>query len=853
MERRKLTKEDIDKVRDIEGFPIGKDEDIIALSDAPYYTACPNPFIADFIKENGKPYDEATDDYHREPFAADVSEGKNDPLYTAHTYHTKVPYKAIINYILHYTKPGDVILDGFCGTGMAGIAATACGNISEAGKYMYKSKLGDVEFGKRRSVLIDLSPAATHISNRYNASFDIDALEDEFVQLQSYLSNECSWMYKTKHASISGQTALINDEQYGSINYTVWSDLMICPHCGHEFLFWDVAVDRKDKKLLDRFHCPQCNAQISKRECSLSKELVLDDLTGETVSIPRQKPVLIYYTTSSGKRCEKAPDEEDMNVIEQINNLKIPYWFPRDIIPAGDKTQEAINKGIVRADYFYQKRNLYCLALLWNHASEQMKFVITAFILRATKMNKVHIHNFLFGGGGWNAGYLTGVIYFPSLSVETSVFELFNDRVTTIKNAFSSYPLDYSNAIVSTQSTSDLRNVPANSIDYIFTDPPFGDNLMYSELSYIWECWLKVKTNTTDEAIINRTQNKRLSSYQDTMTRCFTEYARVLKPNRWLTVEFHNSKNAVWNAIQASLSRAGFIIADVRTLDKNQGSFNQVKGATQAIKQDLVISAYKPQEAFVRKFIENAGTEATAWDFVNQHLTNLPVVVVKDSRIEIITERQAYLLFDRMVAYHIMNGIPVPIDASDFYRGLDTRYMKRDTMYFLADQINEYDTARIVNEIAPVQFQLFVTNEKSAIAWLYQQLETPQTYQAIQPEFMKEIKSVDKFEDMPELSVLLEENFLQDDEGKWYIPDVTKEADVAKLREKKLLKEFEGYLATKGKLKLFRAEAVRVGFAKLWADKNYKLIVDTAERLPEQIIQEDDKLLMYYDISLGRV
>ena len=78
-------------------------------------------------------------------------------------------------------------------------------------------------------------------------------------------------------------------------------------------------------------------------------------------------------------------------------------------------------------------------------------------------------------------------------------------------------------------------------------------------------------------------------------------------------------------------------------------------------------------------------------------------------------------------------------------------------------------------------------------------------------------------------------------------------ADIAKLREKNLLKEFEGYLATKGKLKLFRAEAIRVGFAKLWKDKNYKLIVETAERLPEQIIQEDDKLLMYYDISLGRV
>lgn len=99
MERRKLTKEDIDKVRDVEGFPLGTDEDIIALSDAPYYTACPNPFIKEFVEEYGHPYDEATDDYHCLPFASDVSEGKSDAIYNAHTYHTKVPYKAIMRYI----------------------------------------------------------------------------------------------------------------------------------------------------------------------------------------------------------------------------------------------------------------------------------------------------------------------------------------------------------------------------------------------------------------------------------------------------------------------------------------------------------------------------------------------------------------------------------------------------------------------------------------------------------------------------------------------------------------------------------------------------------------------------------
>ena len=174
-------------------------------------------------------------------------------------------------------------------------------------------------------------------------------------------------------------------------------------------------------------------------------------------------------------------------------------------------------------------------------------------------------------------------------------------------------------------------------------------------------------------------------------------------------------------------------------------------------------------------------------------------------------------------------------------------------MYFLQDQINEYDTARIKTDIEPIQYSFFVTNEKTAIAWLYQQLGAPQTYAELQPKFMQEVKAVDKYEQIPELSILLEENLLQDEKERWYIPDVTKEGDVAKLREKKLWKEFEGYLNSKGKLKLFRSEAIRVGFARLWKDKNYKAIVDLAERLPEQTIQEDQNLLMYYDISLGRI
>ena len=95
-----LTKKDLDNLKSIPGFPIGSDEDIITLSDPPHYTACPNPWIVDFVKEHGHSYDPKIDNYQREPFIYDISEGKNDPIYNAQSYHTKVPPKAIMKYIL---------------------------------------------------------------------------------------------------------------------------------------------------------------------------------------------------------------------------------------------------------------------------------------------------------------------------------------------------------------------------------------------------------------------------------------------------------------------------------------------------------------------------------------------------------------------------------------------------------------------------------------------------------------------------------------------------------------------------------------------------------------------------------
>jgi hypothetical protein len=168
--------------KDEVGFPHGSDEDILALSDPPYYTACPKPWVSDFMahwsneqqglrtesEENTQPT-ALGQSYHREPFAVDVSEGKTDPIYKAHSYHTKVPHLAIVPSILHYTEPGGIVLDGFCGSGMTGVAAQWCGTAPEQYRREVESRFeqqGHLKptWGARRAVLNDLSPEGTFIA-----------------------------------------------------------------------------------------------------------------------------------------------------------------------------------------------------------------------------------------------------------------------------------------------------------------------------------------------------------------------------------------------------------------------------------------------------------------------------------------------------------------------------------------------------------------------------------------------------------------------------------------------------------------------------------------------------------------
>jgi DNA modification methylase len=900
--------------RKIEGFPIGEDEDILALSDPPYYTACPNPFIEDFIKHYGKPYDPHVA-YSREPMAADVSEGKNDPIYTAHSYHTKVPYKAIMRYILHYTEPGDVVLDGFCGTGMTGVAGQFCGSrssieglgyqvnkqlsisqtsIDEDGKTVW---LPVSECGGRNVLLNDLSSSASYVAYNYNKHKNARLFKSQSLESLKEVIRQCGWMYATlhkpSHSDIDQALSIIRSSspnkllstpnlQVGRINYVVWSDVFSCPECGGEIVFWDAAMDKQSWQVRSDFNCTHCEASIGKRSLERVFETKIDRELGSTIRQAKQIPALIHYYVGKHKNT-KDPDDFDLALLRHIDTSDIPYAVPTSRMPVGDESRRNDPLGITHVHHFYTRRNLWSLAAYASLQGAKRDIVnVTSVATVITKMYRFRSQGGSLGAGG---GPLSGTLYVPSLTKEIPIPKVLGEHIKKWTRVYEILDTQ-SPVMVSTQSSTSFPLLQSNSIDYVFTDPPFGSNFMYSELNFLWEAWLGIFTNNSQEAIECKSQQKGLLEYQELMYRCFVEYYRVLKPGRWITVEFHNSKNSVWNAIQEALQHAGFVIADVRTLDKKQGSFKQVTAAG-TVKQDLIISAYKPNGGLEERFKLAAGTEDAVWDFVRTHLKQLPVFVSKNGQAEVIAERQNYLLFDRMVAFHVQRGVTVPLSAAEFYAGLEQRFPPRDGMYFLPDQAAEYDKKRMtVKEV--LQLQLFVSDEASAIQWLKQQLtKKPQTFQDIHPQFMKEIGGWQKHEKALELSELLRENFLSYDgkgdvpsqihsylssnfkelrnlekddpalkakaKDRWYVPDPNKAGDLEKLRERALMREFEEYRESKQKrLKVFRLEAVRAGFKKAWQERDYATIIAVARKIPEKILQEDPKLLMWYDQALTR-
>lgn len=839
----------LDDVRTRPGFPSGTDEAIVAMSVPETYTACPNPYLRDWLERTGGTTD--SDDYvDPGPYTTDVTVGKGDRFYKAHSYPTKVPHPAIMRFLLHYTKPGDLVLDGFAGTGMTGVAAQACGMPpNDLRRAIEDETDGQVPWGYRRAVLQDLSPSATFIAAGVNLPVDARAFDRRSAELLDDFDAELGWMYQTTHTN--GRPA--------RIDYTIWSEVFTCPVCAAEIVFYDRAFNARTGRVEDDFTCGSCGAELTKKRVERRKTTIRT-LAGDTTERIEFRPVKVAYRVGKAKH-EKDVDEGDLAVLRRIAAQPLAGPVPTMELPYRHMTHERApmpSKGFTHVHHFWGDRALLSLSWLWKRCLAEtdptLRLALCFWVEQA------------FWGMSWQNRYvpvhyshvnqyLNGVYYVPSLHAEASPwYTLVGTRPSTGKREslvklWASSPARSDQVVISTESSTGV-DLPDASVDYVFVDPPFGSNIYYADLGLLVEAWHGVLEDSAEEAIEDQSKlaPKSLRVYGDLMERCFAEFHRVLKPGRWMTVEFSNHSNEVWLTIQKALSDAGFVVADTRVFDKQQGSYRQVT-AINAVKRDLIISAYRPA-AQVERAVLSEGGEDGLWAFVRDHLGKLPVFEGKRGAVQAVRERYADRLYDRAIAYHVHHQMAVPTTAAEFYEGLDQRFSERDGMYFLADQLETYERARMtVKDL--VQAELFITSEASAVQWLRQQLKIrPRRMTDLHAPFLAELQNaLPDWEDMPDLTQLLEDHFLQDDDGRWYVPNPQKEEDLEKLRTRAMLKEFEQYATARGRLVRFRTEAVQAGFRHAYRRDDFDVIVAVGGRLPDELFLQEPGLLQYLKVA----
>jgi DNA modification methylase len=523
----------------------------------------------------------------RLPDRSEIVGRKNSIFYRAHSYHTKVPPEGIARLIEHYTDPGDVVLDPFCGSGMTGVAARMTG---------------------RFGVLSDLSPAACHIASGYAAVVEPGALRRSADMLLSNLSELERHLYGTSCPACDGPAR---------IEYTVWSDVHACPTCERELVFWEEAVDGETGAIAKQLTCA-CGATWAKRELFWL----------------RSQPVLESIKCERCRRVERTVRTEERERVQQFGRRDIEAWYPtrpfeswREMWRGQHRTQS-----VETAADFFTPRNLHALAQTWSAVNDQscdglrqaLRFAFTATINRASRRYQ------------WNpkrpTNVLSSTMYIASLSYEFNVFSLLRRKLTSVIELYRAADELPGRATVQQAAAQQLVHVPDSSAHYIFTDPPFGSNIFYADSSFLWEAWLDDATDVDREAVVHQSQRpehggKTLQDYEKLMAEAFTEMARVLRPNGWASVMFHNSSDDVWSALERAVESAGFEVGAAVAFDKSQASFKGLKGqlAGERVPSfDLVLHLQQRSGARPTSTSTSAGTAALISGRLVAHVGKAP-------------------------------------------------------------------------------------------------------------------------------------------------------------------------------------------------------------------------------------
>lgn len=462
------------------------------------------------------------------------------PMYSMHRWWARKPHNVVSEYIQHYSKEGDIVLDPFSGSGVTALEAVR---------------------NKRKAVAIDLDPVASFITRCTFIPIDLDLFNSIYHKMVSLLEDKLNALYETKCNKCKTSVALSG---------VAWKD---------------------DKAFEKVYHCPNCK-------------------------------IMRVPTTNI-----------DLDKIAEVEKMKIPYWYPSDVKLSYDTAPFMKAEGKVQLSELFTKRNLIASSIIYNFIEELpetneaernvkdiFKFTFTSFIANATKMMP-YVHE---GIGKINKGWVVQSFWLPPESWELNVWEYFSLRYNEIyrgkKESNGVVGNNYRpakkfedlkddcNVFIKTNSATELidtaqpkKNViEPNSVDYIFTDPPYGGAVQYFELSTLWAGWLKFKLDYDDEITINPNQNKDFTTYDKMLRDAFRQMYTVLKPDKYMTVTFHNTDIKIRNSLIRAAVFGGF---DLKKIVYQPPAVRSVKSGRQPYGSaigDYYIRFMKPKK-FVNK------------------------------------------------------------------------------------------------------------------------------------------------------------------------------------------------------------------------------------------------------------
>jgi len=473
------------------------------------------------------------------------------PVYKMHRYFARRPWSVFRALIEHYSNPGSIILDPFCGGGVTVIEGLRLG---------------------RKVIGVDINPMATFITFCEVGSVDFNNFEEAIKRLSAKLSSQLESLYITTCRECGKEAMIL---------WTEFSKTYKCIQCRNIVKANDCLQEKQ------RFVCPICKGDVPVGKGPHCGLLPL-----------REK----YHCAHCKKSVEALPTQNDLELIKQcrIRLSELPEdvasYIPNDPLPLCNMERENSlhDKGIHRFRDMFTDRNLLALVLL-RHAIEEdpdcddstrmyLEFLFSATIDYSTNMSRV-----VQGAG---REITTHSFWPPETPCENNVWFCFQKRFGAIikgkrevlqslgvpKLEWHRHPKTLKNlhdndgaSIILTQS-SDSLPMEDESVDVIITDPPYGSNVCYAELSNLWAIWIKERLGIVDlidnrkEAIIDRRGefpgSKDERHYREMMYRIFCECYRVLRKNRWMVMTFHNKEFKIWNAIHLAAHDAGFRLAE---------------------------------------------------------------------------------------------------------------------------------------------------------------------------------------------------------------------------------------------------------------------------------------------------